>query len=1020
MADLGGGDPGKSFAKRTTPDPGKSLARLAVRLRRATGAKKSAVNETIRQAFDVYNPEQVTRLGKNAGLADKDVAVLRQYAGRIKQGKTPPVIDPVGTALDVLGRPAQVVQAVIANRGDVISPASQGSSEVQAAISGESDITPIRAALRAFGKTPRQAANTEADLPGVARFVGNLAGSIITDPTTYVTLGVPATTRAAARSAALTLAEKTGKITGEEAAALARTGALTSSEAVNPILQGILTKGLTAQQKQILKGVGGRTIFGRSRLIKDVKASTGGIRVAGQTVVPGRVFAGKAGTPGGKAILESERMLPTAVRNTERLTRTYAGARQIERAGLAPRTFTQDIRNLAANVEGALARGHRTVQEADRVMSSLDDVGRTQIRRALEDPGAVGSLSRVERAAFDRLAEMRQYFTDIQVKAGILQPDEALDQATQIVTDRYFPRFQSEETAKLAARGQPLSRSLSGNVRARDEATRFTPTEDIADRFGTPKFELDPGKAIGRRAALAERDVAGVEFTRALERTKVGDNFPLLRRPVDDAERSAWAELRTGDAVEGYIRKDLPRVGVGPDGEIIRRTEPVLIRHEISRDFDNVTRLLNREDDAVKWLKDGYDKYWLGLWKGYATTPFPLSAGFTERNFIGNLINGFWLTGANPSKMFTAMRLQRLMHKGFKEGDAFKYLSSEQKTIMHQAIDTGALDTGFFKADLGAAVERGKVAKGIQKINPLNPNNVALHAGRVVNNAVEQNARLGLFLDRIGRGYTPHEASRVVQKYLFDYSDLSIADRAIKEVVPFFTWTRKNIPLQLETLVKQPYKITSQVHGLNAARGITPPTNPAGIPFFTRENQGVPIGSKVWLPDLPITSADQTLAPIVEMFKQSKNLATGSPTDWGEAARKTLNSAGLGGPLSAPLVVAQIALGKQYFSGREFQPGETTFGLPSDLVFGLEQIGPLGPAIAKIRGLTDEKTRARRLLAAATGQSIYSITKKTETSELYRRLALLQQLQMWIKNQGGKIPESVPTSGGNPHDLGGG
>ena len=47
----------------------------------------------------------------------------------------------------------------------------------------------------------------------------------------------------------------------------------------------------------------------------------------------------------------------------------------------------------------------------------------------------------------------------------------------------------------------------------------------------------------------------------------------------------------------------------------------------------------------------------------------------------------------------------------------------------------------------------------------------------------------------------------LVKKTLFDYSDLSSFERnVLKRVIPFYTWTRKNIPAQIEGILKNPQR----------------------------------------------------------------------------------------------------------------------------------------------------------------------------------------------------------------------
>jgi len=59
--------------------------------------------------------------------------------------------------------------------------------------------------------------------------------------------------------------------------------------------------------------------------------------------------------------------------------------------------------------------------------------------------------------------------------------------------------------------------------------------------------------------------------------------------------------------------------------------------------------------------------------------------------------------------------------------------------------------------------------------------------------------------DKLAKGMSDSGAH--VREFLFDYLDLTHLERtAMKRGMPFYTWMRKNIPLQVENLVNQPQK----------------------------------------------------------------------------------------------------------------------------------------------------------------------------------------------------------------------
>jgi len=63
---------------------------------------------------------------------------------------------------------------------------------------------------------------------------------------------------------------------------------------------------------------------------------------------------------------------------------------------------------------------------------------------------------------------------------------------------------------------------------------------------------------------------------------------------------------------------------------------------------------------------------------------------------------------------------------------------------------------------------------------------------------------LGLGMEDAARG-----AAMQVKKFLFDYTDEGLTEferEGMKRIMPFYSWTRNNLPLQLEQLLKQPGK----------------------------------------------------------------------------------------------------------------------------------------------------------------------------------------------------------------------
>jgi hypothetical protein len=97
---------------------------------------------------------------------------------------------------------------------------------------------------------------------------------------------------------------------------------------------------------------------------------------------------------------------------------------------------------------------------------------------------------------------------------------------------------------------------------------------------------------------------------------------------------------------------------------------------------------------------------------------------------------------------------------------------------------------------------------------------------RKVGGAVENQGRMTAFIAHLMNGEGASEAAHNTIKFLFDYGDLTDFEKNVmKRIVPFYTWMRKNIPLQVEQLFKQPekYKIASSIS--NNINQMTAPQN---------------------------------------------------------------------------------------------------------------------------------------------------------------------------------------------------
>jgi hypothetical protein len=167
----------------------------------------------------------------------------------------------------------------------------------------------------------------------------------------------------------------------------------------------------------------------------------------------------------------------------------------------------------------------------------------------------------------------------------------------------------------------------------------------------------------------------------------------------------------------------------------------------------------------------------------------------------------------------------------------------------------------------------GTLAKAFQAINPLSSRNAPLRLSRSAGIGTETYVRGVMAFDSLARGDLASEAFERVMKFHFDYSDLSRFEaQGIKRVVPFYTWTRKNLPLMIEQFGKRP-EVFNQYNILKAnieggSEGL--PGADAPVPPWMIRQAGIRLPFKYEgeymhvLPDLPFKTPLEMLGPLTK------------------------------------------------------------------------------------------------------------------------------------------------------------
>jgi hypothetical protein len=336
--------------------------------------------------------------------------------------------------------------------------------------------------------------------------------------------------------------------------------------------------------------------------------------------------------------------------------------------------------------------------------------------------------------------------------------------------------------------------------------TAASPKElnDYLEKIGKPRmFEenimnilVGQGEQIGK---ISSRQ----KFINALKDKKL---FPELTEVSKDGKiPDRYMRLNIKNLKEYALPKDM--------AEIVNQT--------FSK-FSNIKSV----DDFVH----GYDVM-LNTWKKLATYVNP---AFHGRNLVSNMWQLNLARAFHPLKaandLLQMRKIQKILSKG---GDVGSILKGDELTWWNQFRESGLGGTGRFFGD----IERG-----------LKKQNWVFETGGGLGNWIEDSSKWTLYKDRIAKGFTHDSAVKEVKKYLFDYGDLTDFEKNVmKRIFPFYTWSRKNVPLQVAMLIQNPGKFSviakAKASIENAQEG--KPMDDKLLPEWMRQ------GYNIWLGENP-------------------------------------------------------------------------------------------------------------------------------------------------------------------------
>jgi Fe-S cluster assembly iron-binding protein IscA len=196
---------------------------------------------------------------------------------------------------------------------------------------------------------------------------------------------------------------------------------------------------------------------------------------------------------------------------------------------------------------------------------------------------------------------------------------------------------------------------------------------------------------------------------------------------------------------------------------------------------------------------------------------------------------------------------------------------------------------------------------------------------------IENYSRFALTYDGLVKGMTAEQAAARTARYLIDYQDLSRADAVLKQIIPFWMWASRAVPLMIESMWTRPrafavyQNIKRSITSEEGEDDLLPPWMESGGAFKAPFNIG---GNTYLQPDLGFTGLTEDI--------------TGFTTPTGLLAQVT---PGLKAPLEAWLNYDSFR--KRQIANKEFDP-EADKKIRQYLVNQFTVLGPVMQRYARV------------------------------------------------------------------------
>lgn len=347
-------------------------------------------------------------------------------------------------------------------------------------------------------------------------------------------------------------------------------------------------------------------------------------------------------------------------------------------------------------------------------------------------------------------------------------------------------------------------------------------------------MELNPAKAFFTRESQIVGDKMTADFLKNFVKRygKTLDDF----NTTDDAVKAGYQLIKD----KGLFGKELG---------FVNKYDADLIRNSINVDYPTINAIAKATGfDAVT-----------SLFKRSVTGLF---APFHVRNAASGMIQNFEVLGKdalNPRNIAIGQKIAYKLGKGEKFSNELIEIGGKKmkfSQLIKPFEERFSGDT-FYNNDFLQAIDKGSQLKQVQgafskgalketvKTAGLGTEATPFKIARAIGQYIEHQQKATAYVTALGQGKSIQDALMLAERAGFDYRALTkFESQIMRRIIPFYSFTRKNIELQLRTLGENPQRINQILaffenpFFIPVAQEISPEER-KGLPAFIRESLGI-------------------------------------------------------------------------------------------------------------------------------------------------------------------------------------